>query len=60
MCWQCEQIDVEIEHYRGLCARAGDEGSIKCLNILIEKLEAERNAIHNLKLNFLGKTSPRC
>jgi hypothetical protein len=60
MCWQCEQIDTEIEHYQGLCARAGDQGSVKCLDILIERLVAEKNELHSLKLNFSAKTSPRC
>jgi hypothetical protein len=56
MCWQCEQIDREIEHYRGLFARITDQRSAKGLEILIAKLEAEKNALHVVE--FKSKTVP--
>ena len=42
MCWKCQEIDKEIGHYRGLSARTQDEGSVKSLDILIARLEAEK------------------
>ena len=60
MCWQCRQIEQEIEHYRGLCDRVNNEGSAKSLGILIERLEAEKRDLHILELNLPAKTSPRC
>jgi hypothetical protein len=46
MCWQCGQIDKEIDYYRGLCARAGGEESLRSLKILIDRLEAEKARLH--------------
>lgn len=46
MCWRCAEIDKEIDHYRCLCARVADKGSIKSLHILIDKLEDEKVRIH--------------
>lgn len=46
MCWRCTEIDKEIDHYRCLFTRVLDEGSIKSLHILIDKLEAEKIQIH--------------
>jgi hypothetical protein len=58
MCWQCEQINKEIKHYQGLCARITDEGSFKSLDILIRQLEAEKEAIHCAELTPSMKTAP--
>jgi hypothetical protein len=55
MCWKCEQIDKEIGHYQGLSARASDERSVKSLDILIAKLEAEKQTLHIVEL----KMAPR-
>ena len=46
MCWKCEQINREIDHYRGLCSRASEAQSIKSLDILIATLEAEKQELH--------------
>jgi hypothetical protein len=46
MCWKCEQIDKEIGRYRDLSACINDQGSVKSLDILIERLEAEKAALH--------------
>jgi hypothetical protein len=46
MCWQCDQINQEIEHYRGLCARASEAQSVKSLEILIATLETEKQELH--------------
>ena len=46
MCWRCAEIDKEIDRYRCLFARVLDEGSIKSLHILIDKLEDEKIQIH--------------
>jgi hypothetical protein len=58
MCWRCSQIDKEIEHYLGLRARVTDRGSVKNLNILIERLEAEKEALHIVRLKFSTETAP--
>jgi hypothetical protein len=46
MCWKCEEINKEIGHYQGLSGRTTDEGSIKSLDILIARLEAEKKELH--------------
>jgi hypothetical protein len=46
MCWLCTEIDREIDHYRCLFSRVADEGSIKSLHILIDKLKAEKIRVH--------------
>jgi ferritin-like metal-binding protein YciE len=58
MCWKCEEIDKEIGHYRGLSARAQDEGSVKSLDILIARLEAEKKEVHIAELDIPAKTAP--
>ncbi|MGA7072347.1 hypothetical protein [Bradyrhizobium sp.] len=58
MCWKCDQIDKEIEHYRGLSVRVTDEGSVKSLDILIAQLEAEKEALHIVKFKPSTKTAP--
>jgi len=46
MCWKCEQIDRQIEHYRGLSGRITDERSAKSLDILISNLEDRKSELH--------------
>jgi hypothetical protein len=58
MCWKCVQIDKEMEHYRGLSTRVSDERSVKCLDILIEKLEGEKKELHIADLDKPAKTAP--
>jgi hypothetical protein len=58
MCWKCEQIDKEIKHYRCLCARVTDEGSVKSLDILIAQLEADKTAQHIVIFSPPAKTAP--
>ena len=58
MCWKCQEIDKEIEHYRGLSARVSDERSAKSLDILIAKLEDEKKERHIAELDIDTKTAP--
>jgi hypothetical protein len=46
MCWKCEEIDKKILHYRTLGARVTDRLTLEGLQQLIEKLEAEKKALH--------------
>jgi hypothetical protein len=46
MCWKCEEIDKVILHYRTLGARVTDRLTLEGLHQLIEKLEAEKKALH--------------
>jgi hypothetical protein len=59
MCWKCQEIDKEIGHYQGLSARTTDEGSVKSLNILIAKLEGEKEELHIAERDMDAKTAPR-
>jgi len=59
MCWKCEQINKQIEHYQGLFARISDERSAKGLNILIAQLGAEKKALHITEFESSTKTTPR-
>jgi hypothetical protein len=46
MCWKCQEIDKVILHYRVLGARVTDKLTLEGLQQLIEKLEAEKKALH--------------
>ena len=46
MCWKCQELDAVIEHYRGLCAQTADKGSLKGIQVLIEKFEVDKKALH--------------
>ena len=46
MCWKCEEIDRQMEHYRCLSAQTSNEQSVKSLDILLAKLEADKKASH--------------
>jgi hypothetical protein len=58
MCWKCEQIDKQIDHYRSLSARTSDERSVKSLEILIATLEDEKQALHVVAFRPPVKTAP--
>jgi hypothetical protein len=58
MCWKCEQIDKQIDHYRGLCDRVADQGSVRSLEILIGKLEADKTGLHIVEFSPPSKTAP--
>jgi hypothetical protein len=46
MCWKCDEIDKVILHYRTLSARVTDTLTLEGLQQLIDKLEAEKMALH--------------
>jgi hypothetical protein len=46
MCWKCQEIDLVILHYRTLGARVTDQLTLDGLQHLIDKLEAEKSALH--------------
>ena len=46
MCWQCEEIDKSIEHYREMATRVTDQRTIDGIALLIERLETEKKALH--------------
>jgi hypothetical protein len=46
MCWKCEEIDRQIEHYRRLSAQTSNERSVRSLDILVARLEADKKASH--------------
>ena len=58
MCWKCQEIDKEIAHYQDLSAQVTDERSVKSLDILIAKLEAEKNEVHIAELDTIPKATP--
>ena len=58
MCWKCDEIDKEIGHYQGLSARTQDEGSVKSLDILIARLEAEKKGLHLRRVGQACKNGP--
>jgi hypothetical protein len=46
MCWKCKDIDKIIQHYCDLQSRITDKQSLKEIDILIAKLEADKKALH--------------
>jgi hypothetical protein len=46
VCAKCEEIDDVIAHYRELEMRVTDEQTLEGLAKLIERLEAEKAALH--------------
>jgi hypothetical protein len=46
MCWKCAEIDKVILHYGTLSARVTDRLTLEGLEQLIDKLEAEKKALH--------------
>lgn len=58
MCWQCQQIDREINHYGGLSVRITERASAKSLDILIANLEAEKRQLHAAESTRSADTAP--
>jgi hypothetical protein len=46
MCWKCEEIDKVIAHYRHLRSRVTDQATLEGIGMLIQKMEAEKRALH--------------
>jgi hypothetical protein len=46
MCWKCQELDAVIEHYRPVSARTADRVSLKGIELLIEKFEGDKRALH--------------
>ena len=46
MCWQCNDIDKEIQHYRSLADRVTDAGTLQTIDILIANLQERKKAFH--------------
>ena len=46
MCWKCDEVDKVVLHYQTLIARVIDEQTVEGLQRLIEKMEAEKVALH--------------
>ena len=46
MCSKCQEIDSRILHYQKLGTQITDDLTLKGLQQLIEKLQAEKKALH--------------
>jgi hypothetical protein len=46
MCEKCIEIDKKTVHYRRIAASISDQLTIDRINALVEKLEAEKAALH--------------
>jgi hypothetical protein len=46
MCDKCQQIDVTMARYRRLAGQIGDQQTVDTAHRLLEKLEAEKRALH--------------
>jgi hypothetical protein len=46
MCKQCVELDSKIEHYRVLASRVTDQPILDGIKHLIEKMQAEKAALH--------------
>ena len=46
MCEKCKSIDEQIDRYRALGGRISDPQSLKGIDILIEKMEQQKKALH--------------
>lgn len=46
MCEQCKSIDSKIAHYRELAKQITDPQSLKGIDLLTEKMEAEKRTLH--------------
>jgi hypothetical protein len=46
MCAKCEELDRKIEHCRRLQSTASDQNVAESIAALIEKLRAEKVALH--------------
>jgi hypothetical protein len=46
MCSKCDELDAKIEHYRQLSKMLTDRIMLEGLEVLIDKCEAEKKALH--------------
>ena len=46
MCEKCAELDKKIEHYRQLSSLITDQKVVDAIALLIEKLRAEKTALH--------------
>jgi hypothetical protein len=46
VCEKCVELDERIEHYGQLSRRITDQRTIDTIRLLIEKLSAEKRALH--------------
>jgi hypothetical protein len=46
MCEKCVEIDKKTDHYRRITASISDQLTIDRIDALVEKLEAEKAALH--------------
>jgi hypothetical protein len=46
VCWQCEEIDERIAHYRAMTARVTDKRTFEGIDVLVEKMEAQKTALN--------------
>lgn len=46
MCEKCAELDKTIEHYRMIMVRVPDPQTVEGINKLIEKMQAEKAALH--------------
>jgi hypothetical protein len=46
MCVECRKIDGRIRHYSRMAAYATDEVTLHVIEVLLEKLEADKRALH--------------
>ena len=46
MCWKCQEMDRVIVHYRELGSRVTDQATLEGIALLIQKMEAEKRALH--------------
>jgi hypothetical protein len=46
MCAKCVELDKRIDHYRRIASRMLDTRTLDGINELIEKMKAEKAALH--------------
>jgi hypothetical protein len=46
MCEQCVEIDKKIEHYRVIASRVTDQLVLDGIKELIERMQAQKSALH--------------
>jgi hypothetical protein len=46
MCEKCAELDNKIEHYQLLSSRINDQLTLDAINELIERMKAEKAALH--------------
>jgi hypothetical protein len=47
MCEKCLELDRRVSHLRTLIANVTDSQTIAAMNVMIEKIEAEKVALHS-------------